>query len=324
VVKDAVWLSGLVEYERVAEVMARVGQVHISDSSVWRRTQEWGKQFQEQEAAEQAVANAAPREVGRPQRGMSQVERLGVAMDGSMIRIRQEGWKELKVGCVFEVEIRPTRDRETGDMIELPHAVRNSYVAHLGGPEELGEKVWAEARRRGWEQASDTEVLGDGAAWVWNLAGTHFYDSRQLVDWYHATEHLGTAAGLLEGEGTTAAQRWFKQQETVLYQGQALRITRGLEAAAHTRPQSAEGLRREAGYFRNNERRMNYLEVREEGWPIGSGMVESGGKQFRARFAGSGMQWSRVGAERLLPIRAAIMGSRFDELWERVYNSPPN
>ncbi len=68
-----------------------------------------------------------------------------------------------------------------------------------------------------------------------------------------------------------------------------------------------------AGYFENNQHRMNYLELREEGWLIGSGMVESGAKQFKDRFTGAGMRWSRSGAERLLPIRAAIMSQTFDD-----------
>ncbi len=249
---------------------------------------------------------------------------MGAAMDGGMVHIREEGWKELKVGCVFEVEVRPTLDVETGDMVELGHAEDNSYVAHLGGPEVLGRAVWAEAQRRAWEQAPDTEVLGDGAPWIWNLAQEHFYDSHQVVDWYHATEHLAAAARLLEGEGTPAAKRWFKAQETVLFQGYAARIAQMLTTAAQEQPAIAEELEKEAGYFRNNKRRMNYLEMREEGWLIGSGMVESGIKQFKARFTGPGMHWSRSGAERLLPVRSAIMSRRFDELWQQAYNSPPN
>ncbi|MEA3459296.1 MAG: hypothetical protein U9R11_01220 [Chloroflexota bacterium] len=151
----------------------------------------------------------------------------------------------------------------------------------------------------------ETEVIGDGAAWIWNLADEHFYDSHQAVDWYHATEHLAKAAKLLKGEGTPAAKRWFRAQETTLFQGHAARIAKMLEGAAKDRPDVAEELEKEVGYFRKNRRRMNYLEMREKGWPIGSGMVESGAKQFKARFTGPGMHWSRSGAERLLPVRAA-------------------
>lgn len=312
-------------FEQVQEVLERIGQIHLSDSSAWRRAQRWGEELRALEEADRIVANAAPREVGRPYWRGKTTRRMGVAMDGSKIHIRGEGGKELKVGCVFEVETWPTLDEQTGDLVELGHAVHNSYVAHLGGPELFGELVWMEAQRRDWEQAADTEVLGDGAPWVWNQAKTFFYDSHQVVDWYHGTEHLAKAAALLEGEGTPAATRWFKAQETVLFQGHALRIAQQLEKAALDREQNvADGLCKEAEYLRNNERRMNYLEVREEGWPIGSGMVESAGKQFKARFAGPGMRWSRAGAERLIPVRAAIMSRRFDELWARAYNSPQN
>jgi hypothetical protein len=206
VLKDVMWLSGIMGFEQAEEALERIGQIHLSDSSAWRRAQTWGGQFRALEEAARLVANAVPREVGRPYWRDKATRRMGVAMDGSKIHIRGEGWKELKVGCVFEVEVWPTLDEQTGDMVELGHAVHNSYVAHLGGPELLGELVWMEAHRRGWEQAADTEVLGDGAPWVWNQAMTFFYDSHQVVDWYHGTEHLAHAAGLLGGEGTPAAK----------------------------------------------------------------------------------------------------------------------
>jgi len=88
--------------------------------------------------------------------------------------------------------------------------------------------------------------------------------------------------------------------------------------------QVAKELSTQAGYFETNQRRMQYMELWEDDWLIGSGVVESGCKQFRARFVGPGMRWSRAGAERLLPVRAAIMSQRFDTLWRAAYNSPQN
>ena len=209
VAKLAVWLSGLIDFEQAAEVLERVGQIVISDSSIWRQVQKWGEKFQELE--EKHVLPAS-------QSGTALAPRMGVSMDGTMINIRQEGWKEVKVGCVFEVALGPAKDGRTGEMVELAHAKRNSYVAHLGGPERFGELVWAEARRRGWEHASDSEVVGDGAPWVWNTTATYFYNSWQVVDWYHATEHLWSAADNLYGVGTPETQRWFRKWETPLYQ----------------------------------------------------------------------------------------------------------
>jgi len=238
--------------------------------------------------------------------------------------VRQEGWKEVKIGSVFEVGRRVVRDEDTGEPVVVGEAKETSYVAHLGGPEAFGELLWAEARGRGWLRSRDSQVIGDGAAWVWNLAGLHFGDSLQLVDWYHALEHLGAAARLVCGEGTVQAQRWLRGSKERLYQGHAAAIAQELWQAAEEGGEQAEVLRREAGYFRHNQHRMNYLEMREEEWLIGSGVVESAAKQLKGRLAGPGMMWSRPGVEHMLPITTAIMSNRFDELWHAAYHPPPN
>lgn len=320
--RNAVWLSGLVAYEEVETILERVGQVAMSDSSVWRKTQVWGKRLERVLEAERRQANAPPIRWERPQPAEER-GRMGAAMDGCMVYILDEGWKELKIGCVFDVVVRPSLDEETKEYVEQAHAVNNSYVAHLGGPEPLGEKLWAEAHRRGWEGAKDTQVLGDAAPWIWNQAALHFGDSQQTIDWRHAQSHLATAAHLYKGEGTLASQRWFHAQSTALYQGHAARIATEITAAAEEQAAMAESLLTEAAFFHSNHRRMQYLELRENHWLIGSGMVESGAKQFKDRFTGPGMRWSRSGAEHLLPIRSAIMSDRFDRLWQQARNSPP-
>ena len=314
--KEAVWLSGTQpSYEQAEETLARIGHVAMSDSSIWRRVKVWGEQFAQLEQQEAAEAAVQVRGRGTPAKSK---ERLGVGIDGAKIHIRQEGWKELKVGCLFDVAVRPIFDPETKEWLEQGHAAHNSYLGYLGGPEVFGERLWAAAQQRGWEQHYDTQAIGDAAPWIWNLVNLHFYDSLQTIDYYHATEHLHQAADLLYPTDTTAAQRWLNRHETLLFQGHADQIAARLTQA------SSPALQTEADYFDKHKRRMQYLEFREDGYPIGSGMVESEAKQFKARFCGPGMRWSRAGAERLIPIRAAIMGHQFDTLWPLVYNSPPN
>lgn len=323
VAHQAVWLYGQVEDDLAEQILQKIGRIPISDTSIWRQAQKWGERAR---VLEHAQAKAA---VGLPQRGQvirGQVphERpMGGAMDGGMINVREEGWKELKVGTIFEIELQPERDPLTQETTLQAHAVQNSYVGVLGGPETFGQSFWAEAVRREFPEAGDSIILGDGAPWIWNVTGEHFATSRQVVDWYHAKEHLYRAAHWVWGEGSAEAQRWAKGMEKPLYQGHALQIAERLNELAQTHRRVGKALRQEAGYFRNNQRRMQYLETREDGFPIGSGMVESGIKQFRTRFAGPGMRWSRDGAERLLPIRAAILSQRFDAVWTAVYNAPP-
>jgi hypothetical protein len=320
--REAVWLSGVAaSYELAEEVLERIGQLSISHSSIWRCVQEAGERFQRLEQAEREQALLLPERWAPPSRAAVGDQRMGVSLDGALIHLREEEWKEVKIGAVFAVAVTPAPDPVTKELVEAAHAVHTSYVAHLGGADRVGEMTWAEARQRGWEQAQDTQVIGDGAVWIWNQAALHFPASHQLVDWYHAKQHLAEAARALKPEGTPAFVRWLNSRTTQLYQGHAARIADELEQAA-SGSSHPETLTREAAYFRHNHLRMNYLEMREERWPIGSGMVESGAKQFKSRFCGPGMRWSRKGAERLLPIRAAILSRRFNQRWSAAQNLP--
>ncbi|MDQ1300906.1 MAG: hypothetical protein QG637_827 [Chloroflexota bacterium] len=317
-------MRGLVPFEQAELILQEIGQANISRCRIWRRTELWGAQRKAQEEAERVPANALPEKGQPPSRKGVADQRMGVAMDGLMAHIRKEGWKELKVGAVFDIAMRLGRDAQTHEPAPMAHAAPNSDTAHLGGPEVFGEMAFAEAHRRGWAQAQDTAVVADGAAWIWNLADLHFGQSRQLVDWYHADQHLAHAAKLFKGESTPAFQIWFNSQQTALYQGQADRIADKLAQAASEMPQVADDLCREAGYFREHQRRMNYLEMREEEFVIGSGMIEGAAKQYQARLCGAGMRGSRTGAANLIPVRTAILSGRFADVWRKVYNSPPS
>jgi hypothetical protein len=329
VVQETLWLSGREAYGQVVEELAELSTVQMSTSSAWRLAQRWGSEFGVQLAAEEAAFKAQAREWSTPGGPAVPHSRMGVAVDGAMMYIRGEGWKEFKVGCVFDVALATRRDPHTGDYESYGHAVNLSYSAHLGSPEPFGWQMWSEAQRRGWQQAQEGQFLGDGAPWIWNMHAEHFPYSLETVDWYHATGHLGTAKQVLYPEDDTLARRWYTAHETALYQGHAECVAHDLELAAQrqTDPDRADTLHTTADYFRTHQHRMQYQELRELGWPIGSGMVESAAKQFKARFAGPGMRWSRQGATHLLPVRAAVLSGkqRFDELWSKAYcNSPPN
>lgn len=349
-----VWLSAAVGSYALAEsIMRRIGGVNVSRCSIWRCAQVAGEQFRALAERERRLATELPELWAPPSRAEVADQRMGVAMDGALIYIRGEEWKELKIGAVFDVAVQPGAVAADGEVIDLAHAVNNRYVAHLGSAEVLGELTWAQARRSGWEQAQDTMVVGDGAVWIWNQAALHFGRSHQLVDWYHAKQHLAEAARLLKPEGTRSHQQWLNRHATMLYQGHAARIATELDRAAHklttktspdgsaqdksppmptTMPTTAktqntsvaDALTREATYFRSNQLRMNYLEMREEEWPIGSGVVESAAKQFKARFSGPGMRWSRTGAQNLIPLRAAVLSNQFDSAWATAKNLPPS
>jgi hypothetical protein len=210
-------LSGLVAFAPAEQILREVGGIDISQSSIWRRVDRCRRRLQAIKALQQAKAYGfkEPDSLD-PNRSRG---RMGAAMDGTMVHIREEGWKELKMGCVFDIALRRQFDPHTQEEIELGSAIHNSYVAHLGSPEVFGRQLWAEARHRFWVHTEDSLTLGDEATWICNLVSEHFYTSHQLVDWFHASEHLANAAKVLYGEGTPAAQRWYRRWETKLYQG---------------------------------------------------------------------------------------------------------
>lgn len=250
--------------------------------------------------------------------------RLGGAMDGVMVHLREEGWKELKIGAVFELEPEMLYDEQSREMVPYGRAVNNSYVAHLGEPQPFGQMMWAEAKARGWERCYETQIIGDGAPWIWNLTDEHFFDSLQTLDWGHAAEHLYQVAPLLYPQQPDRSKRWLSQAETRLFQGHAEQIVLDLHQHAKQNTVHSKPLQTAANYFDTHKRRTQYLEFREEGYVIGSGMVESEAKQYKARFTGPGMRWSRTGLNHLLPIRTAIMSNQFDHLWQKSFYSPPN
>jgi hypothetical protein len=319
-----IWLSAQLPYEQTRAVLAEVGGIGLSKSTCWRIMQECGEAMAQELAAEEEQVKAAAREWSTPGGRLLAKGPMGVALDGAMIHLLDEGWKEFKAACVFDVELEERVDKRTQDRGWFGHAVRSSYVVHLGGPERIGWQAWTEAQRRGWHAARDSIVIGDGASWIWNLREEHFGDSLTLVDWYHATEHLGEAKVLLNPQAEdAAASRWYNRHEKLLFQGHADQVANSLHTTANKTPQAelATELHKAAQYFAHNRDTMQYQDRRNEGWPIGSGMIESGAKQFKARVAGPGMRWRRPYAERILAVRGAVMTSkeRFDDLWGRAY-----
>jgi len=305
--QQMVWLSGLLTVADCQAVFERIGNVHIPASSIWRVTQAAGVRFQHRLAHEQGQVSVERTVV--PHATQDHTQQKGISMDGGLVHIRGEGWKEFKVGTVFDVELRLERDKRTMEFVERAHGVNMAYTAVLGAVDRFAPALWELAVHHDVPTARDSSVSADGAEWSWNLVADLFPDSVQVVDWYHALQHLSDAAKAVFPDDETKARRWFETATNDLFQGNVFKIIQFLER---------RGLADHARYFQVHQRRMQYAEFQEQGYPIGSGTVESGVKQFKVRLTGPGMRWSRSGAERMLVIRASVMQDSFDALWQRA------
>jgi hypothetical protein len=299
-----VWLSGHVPYEVACEIFTRIGHRRVPGSSIWRQTGQHGARLKRY--LDEQQKHVGMERTVLPPPGQDHKQRKGVSMDGGMVNIRDEGWKEFKVGTVFDIEMRLERDPLTRELVQRPHGIHQAYTAVLGSADEFAPALWALAWRHGVPTAADSSVTADGAPWIWRLAADLFPDSIQIVDWYHACEHLARAAHARYPSDEVAAQRWYRQRCTELYKGEVHKIILRLYAAE---------LSEHAHYFETHKRRMQYQTCVEEGYPVGSGIVESAIKQFKHRLTGPGMRWSRPRAEQMLVIRGAVIAHRFDDLW---------
>jgi hypothetical protein len=308
-VKQMTWLAGLLPYAQAVQVFERIAHVRIPVTSLWERTQEVGEALRTRQEAQQA--QVSPDRVVLPPAGQDHTRPTGLSMDGGTLNIRNEGWKEFKVGTVYDIIPTTARDPQTHEEVVVARGEHIAYRAILGDVKAFAPAFWALAVQRGVPQAADVVTTADGAEWIWNVTDDLFPQSAQIVDWYHATQHVALAAAALYPNDEKAAQRWQQERREALYLGQIDRIIAPLEAA---------GLASEAHYFQTHQRRMQYQEFREEGYPIGSGTVESGIKQFKQRLTGAGMRWSRPGADRMLVIRAAVMTKTFDAVCAAALN----
>jgi hypothetical protein len=219
--------------------------------------------------------------------------------------------REAKLGCLFtqthlDAKGHPLRDEGS-----------TSYVGAIESAEAFGARLYAEAVRRGVQRAARVTVLGDGAVWIWGLAEEHFPGATQIVDLYHAREHVAELGKLLSGPGSAAATRWTAARTEDLDAGEVERLVATLERLRPRRAADQEAVRKAMGYFQTNAERMRYASFRRQGLFVGSGVVEAGCKTIIGfRLKQSGMRWTVRGANAIIALRCAELSGRWEEFWE--------
>lgn len=228
--------------------------------------------------------------------------------------------REVKLGCVFsqtktDPEGQPMRDHQS-----------TSYVGTLQSVESFAPLLRDEARRRGVGKAQKIVFIGDGAAWIWELARTHFPLAILILDFYHMMEYLHELSQLLYGKDTSWAGRmkdqWKEQMEKDEVQAVIDGLNKRVAQLGQTSAQTLEKIHEKIRYLENNKDKMKYGTFRKQGLFYGSGVVEAGCRSVVGkRLKQSGMYWSESGAENILALRCALMGNRWEECWDQINNS---
>lgn len=178
----------------------------------------------------------------------------------------------------------------------------------------FAQRADREAQRRGFDQAPRRVVLGEGAAGIWQLADDLFPGATQIVDLFHATQHLSDVAKAIYGAGTDLSRQWARLRHDELDAGQLRALGAALRPYAPTHPEA----RRCGAYVTHHRARMRYPTFRAQGLCVSSGVVEAGCKvAIGTRLKRTGMPRTVADADAIIALRCCRLSGRFEDSWER-------
>ena len=295
-------------FETVSDLMERLLGLSISRTRVQQVAEQAG-----QRAAE--VLKSAP----VPEDHDASGKTLVLGTDGCQAPQR-DGWHEVKVGTVYTNESRAKTAGGRGKVLT------KEYLGSLDPAQAWGRQLRQTAESWQVEKAKRVVVMGDGAPWIWNLAEEHFPQAMEIVDYYHAVEHLWDTGEALWGNRDTSAatKSWVRHNRRLLKRGQSDMVIAGIERGLK-RPgvplsaTEAATVRRNLDYFQTNRHRMQYDRYRRLKLPIGTGAVEGSCKfVVQSRFKKPGARWSEAGLRQMLALKLSRLNDRWETLWPHL------
>lgn len=318
-------------FKKAATLLEGLGAGKVSATTVRDVCVRLGERARAQNDADAARQHTP--EAARPE---EYCRRLAVGVDGIMLgrvdmqhRRRKSARGKVRGKKALTHFFHEVKTLVVFDFDKNGAALRKTYHATQDRVEQFREKVSSEALKRGAARARDLVFLGDGALWIWKTAEELFPHAVQVLDWYHATEHLWHSARAHFGTREKELHAWVETQEAHLWNGRIDSIVEALEEMARRHGRPNESLSEEARmrdpawvahrnthYFKENRGRMNYPEYRSRKLPIGSGVVEASCKHVVGdRLKRTGMRWDEPGAESILALRCHHLNGRWDRLW---------
>jgi hypothetical protein len=309
----------MVSFEESDELMGELAGVPVGAKQVERTAEALGREIaQDERTVVEPTPPCAPTMylgmdgTGVPMRPSEVAGREGKQADGGAKT------REVKLVTVWSAEKRdPKTGLPTRDEGSVSYSAAIESAATRDDAEELSDfaqRADREGRRRGFIEAVRRVVLGDGAPWIWKLVAELFPDAVQIVDLFHAKEHLGDVAKALYGAGSDLGEQWATQRCDELDEGKLDAVLAALRVHADANDEARKCL----DYVTTNRGRMRYPEFRVQGLCVGSGVVEAGCKTaIGTRLKRTGMHWTVAGADAIIALRCCKLSGRFEDFWER-------
>jgi hypothetical protein len=297
------FLTMLEPYDMAKEILKKVGNISISSFTLQKITKSTSNILvKNEDELLESKKSYIPK---------NNPELLVISTDGAKINT-DEGWKEVKSGAVYQVKKNKSNELT---------AYNKTYVSRIENYKTFGKRLYTESRKRGVSFAKEVVTIGDGAKWIWDLFGKYYPNSVEIVDWYHATEHLWDIIDLLYGSRTSEAGKLFEKKcEDLLYAGLIYLLRDTIldkinELKIREKTSRYKLIIKEINYFIKNEKRMKYEHFEEMNYPIGSGVIEGACKHLvQIRMKRNGMKWSVKGAHGILQLRCLYLSDRWGEV----------
>jgi hypothetical protein len=315
--------AALVSFAEASLLLERLAGVVVDPKAVERAAEALGREVaaDERSLVEPGMPGAPTMYLGLdgtgvPMRPAELAGRSGKGPDGTA-RTR-----EAKLVTAWTAEGRDEHGIPVRDAGSVSYSAAIESAATHDTDDTLsafGLRVEREAVRRGFDRAGRRVVIGDGATWIWKLADELFPGAVEIVDLFHAKEHLSDVGKAVHGPTSELARTWARQRHEELDTGRIDDLLAALAAHAPT----CEEARKCHGYVTTNRARMRYPEFRAQGLCVSSGVVEAGCKVVvGTRLKRSGMRWTLAGADAILALRACHLSGRLDAFWERRSGRP--
>lgn len=285
--------------------------VSVSDQAMAKATQAVGSIVETEEKKWQKQAEDEQFLLKRKRENKPPLRLYG-AIDATKVHIRDDEshrWRDLKIGAWFEARGKPPASPEGQWSIEAENI---DYYTDICSATEFGALFWSTGVAHHAQLARELVLLGDGAEWIWNLVAQHFPQAIQILDWFHASEHLMPVAQAAFAADTDRS-RWVSQMKHLMWHGHIETVIEAIDQLATTCSQDI--LRTTASYFDSHKKRMRYAHFRQQGYQIGSGTIESAAKQIgMMRMKVPGAIWNEDNARIVAKARAAYLSDRWASL----------
>jgi len=300
-------LGSWMPFGQAAELLEDFLGIQVSRGSSRRYTEAAGAVYVQlqTEEVERLEAEMPPAPQG--------AEKVQISADGANVPLLHGVWAEVRTLVVGEVQ---PAVQEKGERVV--HTRNLSYFSRKIKAEEFQRLALVEMYRRGVENAKAVAAIQDGAEWEQSFTDYHCPDATRILDFSHAAEHVSPIGDVLYGEHTPQSQAWLQEQLHRLKQEGPEHLLLDFQELQKQHPESQE-IASNLAYLEKRRAQMQYPSFQAQGWPIGSGMVESANKiVVEARLKGSGMHWAPEQVNPMLALRNIICSDRWQEEWPRI------